>query len=273
MALTGKQVLKSLAPPLLWRIGKDLKRRMVRSVDHFAYAPDGWSTRLPPSDNSQDFWSTLALRERASCEALIATVQASGPVLALNADLKDALYAYVVALTAAGKHTVSILDYGGHLGERYWVARAMVPEVALEFHCKELARVAEEGRNLSPDVTWHTDDECLAQQYDLVLFSGCLQCVPEWQHTLRRAAQSARNYLFILDVPTVRNVPTFVVTQRCEGITSLQHQLNHSEIIATAEGAGWRLMREFDMGSHPPVANAPEQPRCAGLLFQRDQRK
>ena len=269
MALTGKQILKSLAPPLLWRFGQDVKRRLVRSVDRFDYAPDGWATRLPATDNSHNFWTTLALRERASCEALIATVQSSGPDAALNADLKDALYAYVVALTAAGKPKVSILDYGGHLGERYWVAKALVPDVILEFHCKELTPVADEGRKLSPAVSWHTDDDCLSHRYDLVLFSGSLQYLPEWQHTLRRAAQSALQYLFLLDVPTVRNVPTFVVTQRCEGITSLQQLLNCAEIIATVEDAGWHLMREFDMGTHPPVEKAPEQPHFAGLLFQR----
>ena len=45
--MRSKRILKSIVPPLFWNIGKDFKRRLLRSVDHFAYAPQGWSTRLP----------------------------------------------------------------------------------------------------------------------------------------------------------------------------------------------------------------------------------
>ncbi len=74
--MRSKRILKSIVPPLLWNIGKDFKRRLLRSVDHFAYAPQGWSTRLPRGANSQDYWSTFITRERAECEGLIARVQA-----------------------------------------------------------------------------------------------------------------------------------------------------------------------------------------------------
>jgi hypothetical protein len=41
MALTAKQIVKSIVPPLLWNIGRNLKRRFVLSVTHFQYAPRG----------------------------------------------------------------------------------------------------------------------------------------------------------------------------------------------------------------------------------------
>jgi putative methyltransferase (TIGR04325 family) len=264
-----KRSLKAILPPLLWDIGKDFKRRLLRSVDHFAYAPQGWSTRLPAGATSEDYWNSIVTRERSACEALIARVQARQPMLIPDEDVNDVLFGYVLALAARHKPKVTVLDYGANLGDHYWLGKALVPDVDLDYHCKELPRVAESGRQLSPAVTWHTDDRCLAQPHDLVMFSGSLQCLPDWQDILRRAAQSARHYLFLSEVPVVRNVPSYVVTQRSGGATNLQSQLNRSEIVDTVERGRLRLIREFTLGEHPPVANAPEQAMRVGLLFQR----
>jgi hypothetical protein len=123
---------------------------------------------------------------------------------------------------------------------------------------------------VSPDVTWHTDDACLAAAHDLVMFSSAVQCLPDWQDILHRAGQSAREYLLLSDVATVRDVPSYVVTHRTGGHTDLLVMINRSDIIDTVERAGLRLVREFPMGPYPPVVNAPEQPTCTGWLFRRD---
>ena len=270
MPMRARQILKAIMPPLLWNVGRDFKRRLLHSVDHFAYAPEGWSTRLPAGATSQDYWDSIIARERPLSEALIARLQSRPPMLlTLDQELKDLLFGYVLALTARDKQKVTVLDYGGSLGDYYWLGKALVPGTDLDYHCKELPKVAEAGRQLTPAVTWHTDDACLAQPHDLVMFSGSLQCLAGWQDILRRAAQSAPGYLLLSDVPTVRGVPTYVATQHSGGTTNLQNLLNHSEIVDTVEGAGLQLVREFDMGAHPAVVNAPEQPSCVGWLFQR----
>ena len=266
MALT--RILKPIIPPLLWNIGKNLKRRLFRSVDHFAYATEGWSTRLPESATSHDYWRSSVARERSACEALIARVQAHEPSLTADADVKHALFGYVLARAGRNQDRLTVLDYGGNLGDYYWLATAFMPAVDLEYHCKELPPVAAAGRALSPAVIWHTDDGCLATVYDLVMFSSSLQYLENWRDVLTRAARSVRGYLFLSDVPTVRNVPSYVVTQRSGGMTTLQYQLNHREIVETVQAAGLNLIHEFNLGAHPPVEKAPEQPVCVGLLFQ-----
>lgn len=270
--MTAKGILESIVPSLLWNLGKDFKRRLLRSEHRIAYAPKGWATPLPAGASSQDYWTTFITRERSACEKLIARVHAGEPVLARDGDehLKHVTFGDVLALAAGRKQKVTVLDYGGNLGDYYWLGKALVPGVDLEYHCKELPALAEVGRQMSPAVTWHTDDACLAQPHDLVMFSSSLQYLQEWQDILRRAAQGTRGYLFLSDVPTVREVPAYVVTQRSAGATNLHFQLNRAEILDTVAGAGLRLVREFDMGAHPPVANAPEQPRCLGWLFHRD---
>jgi putative methyltransferase (TIGR04325 family) len=270
--MSTTSVLKSLVPPLFWRLGSRMKRRVVRSTTLLEYAPAGWATPLPGQSNSETFWSAFIAQERAFCEALIARVHAGEPMLYPDGDAnsKYAVFGYVLALTARQLPKLSVLDYGGNLGDYYWLARGLLPGVQLDYHCKELPPLAAAGRLVSPDVTWHSDDACLAAQHDLVMFSSSIHCLPDWQDVLHRAGQSARTYVLLSDVPTLRHVPTYVATHRTGGQTCLQAALNRAEIITTAESAGLRLIREFPMGGHPPIVNAPEQPACVGWLFRRD---
>ena len=260
--------MQSILPPLLWNAGKDLKRRLFRSVDHYAYVPGGWATKLPVK--SQDYWNTFIARQRSECETLIARVQRGEPVLAVEGqDVRHVTFGYVLAMTARERSSVSVLDYGGNLGDYYWLARAWVPGVALEYHCKELPEVAAAGQQVSPAVIWHTDDSCLARRYDLVIFSAVLQYLPEWQDMVRRAAAATGNYLFVTDVATVRTVPGFLATERSGGATSHYQVLNRDELIDAIQRTGLRLVREFEIDRHPMIANAPEQPARAGWLFAR----
>jgi putative methyltransferase (TIGR04325 family) len=270
MAPTAKQIFKSIVPPLLWNIGRNLKGRFVHSETHFQYAPRGWSTPLP-GGNNDDFWSAFVAHEQGASEDLIARIRAGEPLLETRGDehVDYLLFGYVLALAARHKTTVSVLDYGSNLGIYYWLGRALVPDVELDYHCKELPEVVEAGRRVTPEVTWHTDDAVLTHSYDLVMFSSSIQYLPNWQDILARAAQSARTYLLLADVPTVRDVPAYVATRRDGERTSLQMLMNRSEIIGTVERAGLRLVREFAMRPHPPIADAPEQPMCLGWLFQR----
>ena len=269
--MSSTRVLKLIVPPLLWNLGSRFKRRVVRSTTLLQYAPKGWDTPLPGNTTSDNFWGAFIAQERSYCAALIARIEAGEPLLYPDGDenSKYAVFGYVLALAARHRPRISVLDYGGNLGDYYWLARALVPDVQLDYHCKELEKVAEVGRQISPGVTWHSTDACLDARYDLVMFSSSLQCLPDWQDILQRAGQSARSYLLLSDVATVRNVPAYVATHRTRGQTCLQMQLNRADIIHAAERAGLRLVREFPMGAHPPIVNAPEQPTCQGWLFMR----
>ena len=265
------RILKSIVPPFLWSIGSRFKRRIVRSTTLLEFAPRGWSTPLPGNAGGEDFWAAGIAEERVACEKLIARIRNREPLLHADGDRnsKHALFGYVLALATQRQAKISVLDYGGNLGDYYWLGRALVPDVELEYHCKELPQIAEAGRLITPDVTWHTDNACLDRSHDLVMFSSSIQCLPDWQDILLRAGTSARRYLFLSDVASVRDVPAYVATHRSGGHTHLQMQMNRSELIATVERAGLRLVREFAMGPHPPIVNAPEQPTCFGWLFQR----
>lgn len=261
---SAKDILRSMTPPLLWRFGQRVLRR---SVDRIEYIPPERTPEFPPEPNP-DFWSAFLVSERATCEALITRVRCGEPLLAPNGEeLKYQVYVYALAVAGHGQNRLSVLDYGGNFGDYYWIGKAMLPHIELDFHCKELPAVADVGRSLTPQITWYTDERCFEQQYDVVMFSSCMQY--SRFETLRAAARSARRYLLFSDVPMVRHVPAFFSRQQSRGVSTVQRHPNRDEIVALMAGAGLTLCREFDMGPHPTVIKAPEQPACAGLLFQR----
>jgi len=266
----AKHLLQFVTPPALWRVGQALRRQFDSAVDHIEYAPEGWATPLP-ADHTEAFWKSFAGQERAAFEELVARVKSGQAAISPQPgeDFKHVAFGCAVGLAALGKEQISVLDYGGNLGDYLWIARGLLPAVAMDFHCKELPLVADVGREVNPSVTWHTGDGCFDASYDLVMFVSSLQYLREWQSVMQRGAVATRDVLLLSDVPAVRAAPSFVATQRSRGMTTLYNVLNRADVIDGVERIGPRLIREFDMGPHPTVANAPEQPHCVGLMFRR----
>lgn len=252
------------------RLLESLARRLTRTAHRIEYAPHGWATRLPNNASSQDYWAAFIGRQREACETLIARVRAGESIAGIDADesVKHATFGQVIDLIAQHEQRLSILDVGGNLGDYYWVGKALMPGIEFDFHCKELPPIAEAGRATSPAVNFHTDDDCFGRRYDLVMFSSSLQYLREWKDSLGLAARAGR-YVFLSDVPTVSDVPSFIVAQHSGTVANLQQLFNRAEILGAAAGAGLRVVREFPMGAHPPVTGAPEQPVCVGWLFER----
>jgi len=103
-----------------------------------------------------------------------------------------------------------------------------------------------------------------------VMFSGSLQYVREWQEALRKASRATRAYLYLTAVPVVERAASYVAVQRHAGALMLHQQLNKADLLATIDGTGLRLIREFWLEDHPHIARAPEQPSYYGCLLKRD---
>lgn len=269
MRIEARALFKSIVPPLLWRAGSAIKRRWQRSPHGGAYAPGGWDTPLPGGARTEDYWTAFLAKDSVACQAVMSRVKNGQPALIGGEyDFKHVTFAYALAVSAGENERVTVLDYGGSLGEYYWHGKVLAP-IELDYHCKELPAVAETGRRINPAVTWHSDDACLLQPYDLVMFASSLEYVKDWKQVVRAAAHAARRYLLLSDVPTVWTVPAFVATERRDAVTNLHWQLNGHEVVAAVEATGLRLLRQFPMGPYPVIADAPEQPTSVGWLFAR----
>lgn len=119
-----------------------------------------------------------------------------------------------LALAAAGRQAVSVLDRGGGPGHYLVLSEALLPGTAIDYHSRDVPRLAELGRELLPRGTFWSDDCCLDRTYDLVLASGLLQYAERWEETLRALAGATGRYLFVTRLPVALASPSFVVVQR-----------------------------------------------------------
>lgn len=112
------------------------------------------------------------------------------------------------------------------MGHYYVLGRAVLPGVELDFHCKEMPRIAALGQQLNPEVYWHVDENCLERSYDLVMINGSLQYSQEWADLLPRLAGATTNYLFLTRLPVVEYGKGFVAIQHAYGTQMPHQQLN-----------------------------------------------
>ncbi len=260
------------------------------------YVPEGWERTRKADERSAAGWDVedVARAYREKWPQFLAAVAGSDP-LGVNHEMREGVpvgrhgfldqnailaFAYAVGRAAngsavraaSGSAALSILDWGGALGHHRVLARRLLPEVDLDYHCRELPAVCAAGRALHAEVIFHDTDECLSRRYDLILASNSLQYQQDWQRLLRRLASAADGWLFLTRVPVATRHPSFVVLQRVDaygyGTELLGWVFNRDELLRAAGEAGLELEREFLV--HPPweITGAPEEVSQAGFLFR-----
>jgi putative methyltransferase (TIGR04325 family) len=253
------------------------------------YVAEGWERTRRPDDPSSMGWDVEAVAttyaERwPSFRAAIAGPKSLGVSYELptGAEMSnDSVVAhntalsllYVLSRATRGHDSFSVLDWGGALGHQHAIAQSGLPEVAFDWHVRELPAVCREGRQASPDVTFHDTDDCLERDYDFVIASSSLQYTEEWQPLLERLAGAAKQGAFLTRVPLVEARPSFVVVQRAQtygyATEYVGWVLNRSSLLDAATAAGLELVREFVIQEPMDVAGAPERPSLWGFYFER----
>jgi len=278
--------VRELTPPLLWRALKRTKAASRRDAPEpepvapetpeppeWEFVPEGWSRPATGWDVDavvaayREKWPSYveALREPNPLGVYHEVVAGSG-VEAHDREAHNMLvsYAYVLARAARGRDRLSILDWGGGLGHYLALGRTVLPDVELDYHCRELPKVAAAGRELHPDASFHDDDSCLDRRYDLVLASSSLQYSEDWRGTLRALARAAGSYLYVTRVPLALRSPSFVVLQRAHrygyDTEYVGWVLSRDELLGEAAAAALRLVREFLLFGEIDAEGAPERP-------------
>ncbi len=287
-----KHVLREVVPPAAWRVMRELRGHRAGSGGHAAreweYVPEGWAyAQAHPEARG---WDVEEIRDvyARKWPRFRALVQGTAPLgvahesdLVSNEDLvsHNAVmgFGYVLALAARNRQSVSLLDWGGGIGHYYLISQALFPDLAVDYHCKDARALAEYGAEVLPEGHFYHDESCLAGSYDLVMASTSLHYTENWQPLVRALAQSARSYLYVTGLPTVRAAASFVFVQRpyAYGYNTeyLGWCLNRDEFLSCAALADVTLVREFVVGLKPPVHNAPEQVVYRGFLFNTGQRR
>jgi len=277
--------VKTLVPPILARHLARLWPSSERPVLEFH--PGGW--QVSPQEG-HDGWNTSSVvdAEAEKWEAFKNNLEGTGP-LGFSHESTDLevtrnlffhnvhiSFAYVLSLAARQVSAVSLLDWGGGLGHYYLLGKALLPDVPLDFNCRDVPLMCERGRELNPQVRFYDDDSCLDKTYDLVMINGSLGYFENWRELLISICKSVKHYLFLTRVLTISDCRSFVALQRTEvynyNSLMLTQVFNETELLSIVSQSGLRLVREFVVGDGPTIVDAPEQCRDCGWLFIRDQK-
>ncbi len=181
-------------------------------------------------------------------------------------------YGYALAVASRNLTQFSLLDWGGAIGHYYLISQKLIPDLIIDYHCKDVPVLAEYGQKLFPEAHFYSDESCLSRKYDLVFASGSFHYSQNWQHTLKGLAEATKGYLFITRLPVVHQVPSYVMVQRPYqygyNTEYLGWCLNKDEFLQYAKSINLTLVQEFVIGENPRIHNAPEQCQYWGFLFK-----
>ena len=213
------QVVKLFIPPVVFK-GAHYIQGLFRKPA-LEYAPDGWQTPLKDGQNIGWSVDSVIETEKAKWDAFCRNLEGAGPLgfshehtdlsVIRNPNFHNVhiSYAYVLALTAHKKDRISVLEWGGALGHYYLVGKAVMPDVAIDYHVKEVPLMAEAGRQLNPEVHWYDDESCLERDYDLIMMTGCIPYIKDWSELLHRDRVLGQK--IPVPVPPARGRTQFVV--------------------------------------------------------------
>lgn len=274
------QLLRDLVPPLVWRALREVRSRPMPT--EWEYVPEGWEAAK--SDAKIKGWNVPGVLEayKASWPGFVRRVETTAP-LAVSPDAVPGspadlafhnsvmCFAYVLSASCRQKAAISMLDWGGGIGHYYLMSKALVPDLQIDYHCKDVPILANHGRALFPEAHFYTDETCLSRQYDLVLASTSLHYAEDWATTLASLATAASGYLFVTGLPIVDRVPSFVFLQRPYrygyDTEYLGWCLNRHQFLGVAESSGLELLREFMIGYRPLIHRSPAPCDYRGFLF------
>jgi putative methyltransferase (TIGR04325 family) len=292
---SARGAVRSFVPPIVW----DGLRRVKDSLPggekpQWEYVPEGWARAQKDPDVKGWNVEALAERHRKLWPLWSSALEGNGmlgvdfwrPMRSLDGEGQPVFtdypwahnaamsFGYVIARSSHDKGTLSVLDFGGGVGQFAPLARALLPEVELEYHVAETPTLCSLGRELNPGVQFHdsSEDDWHGRKYDLAIASGALQCTEHWQTNFARLASVANDFVFVTRIPIVFHHPSFVVLQRAEsyglGTEFLGWFVNRDELLECAQAADLSLEREFVMMDYTPAEGAPEQATYRGFLFR-----
>jgi len=258
--------------------------RVTRRQPAHEFVPEGWERA--ERERSIQGWNveSVVAAQAARLPELERTLASTSPLGCASSrrqfsrgDVTEhntlATFAYVAALAAGGGPEFSLLDWGGGVGQYGKIAQAVLPDIRVDYYCKEVPVQCRHGRRYFPEATFFERDEQLADRtFDLVLASGAVQYVQHWRTAIERLVAATRRYLFVTRLPVVLQCPSYVLLQRAYqygyDTEYLGWCLNRDEFVDATAQLGVELVREFIIGETARVAGAPEPYHTRGFLFR-----
>lgn len=274
-----KAFARDLTPPLIAKAWRNLKKS--KEVVEWECIGSDW-----PSDADQRYKGWDVPEVAATCQRsfndLKAVVKGRGPVSGLlrASDGLAAIehnirmtFGFVLSCVARDKEKISILDWGGGLGEYRLLAEWFLPGVEVDYHCRDLSKIVAAGKVLSPTVHFYDDDLCLERCYDLVMVSASLHYEKNWANLLKKLVSASKRHVYVAQLPVVEGSESFVFIQRpySYGYNTeyIGWCLKRHDFLHAASQAGLHMEKEFLYGHCPKIQGAPETNEYKGFLFSK----
>ena len=276
-----KEWVRDWVPPGFIRLAQ-------RALDHvrpapWEYVPDGWCT-----DARVRGWNVASVADlqKRKWRNYAESMRKTGPLGVNHEDPEESntgnvrdhntliSYAYVLALAAHQRRSVSLLDWGGGIGHYYLLSQAVMPGVEIEYHCHDVPLLCQAGRDVLPQAHFHEKpDESFSRCYDLVLASSSVWYEEDWRSLMDRLTAVSNPYLYITRMIFVKRAGSYVAIQRPASFgyrtEYLCWILNREEFLDRVLSRGMELVREFLICDAQHIHRAPEQGDYRGFLFRK----
>jgi len=278
MNISIKKLIYDWVPPAAIRIANSILDVMrPASYEFVGYSwPQGMQLKGWQADgvqeNREQTWQTFVTSMEGNGLIGISENDLNSPrYINLNVQSLYLSFGYCLALACHNKQSVTVLDWGGSIGNYYVVSTKLVPDVVFTYHCVDLPAACITGRKLLPNVIFHDTDTWKGLFFDFVYSSCSLQYLEDWRPTVDALIKSANHYLYITRMPFVITGRSFVMIQRavCYGTEYLGWVLNRDEFIQFVEQRGMKLVRQFVNHAGPRIKGAPELNLYMGFLFEK----
>ena len=282
MAKTLKEILKLITPPVFLHLVKFLRKRSITRRE-WEYIPGGWAY----ADKHAEIkgWNVQNVLDvyKEKWPQFVDMLGGTAPLgvshesdLTTNLDIQShnamMSFGYALGLASHHKDRISMLDWGGGIGHYYLLAKALHPDMDIEYHCKDVPVLSGYGAQLFPQQHFYQDELCLERKYDFVLASTSIHYTQDWKTLMMQLAGATCGYLYIANLPSIQQASSFVFVQRPYqygyNTEYLGWCLNRTEFLHTAKHSGLVLLREFIYGYQPVIFGAPEQNSYHGYLFR-----
>jgi putative methyltransferase (TIGR04325 family) len=276
-----RRMVRALLPPIAMDAIRAI-RTPNPPTPEWEYVADGWQhAQAHPEVRGWDVEEILDVYRRRwpsflsdlkGTAPLASVHESDGSAVDFHAHNVMMTFAYAIGVASRHGTNLKMLDWGGGIGHYYAIARALYPDITVDYHCKDLPRMASLGRQLLPEQHFYDDESCFDQSYDFVMASTSFHYIEDWKPLLKRLAMSTKRYLYLAQVPVVNRSDAFVFIQRPYAYGYATEYLawchNRTILLQHAEEVGLRLVREFVYGYSPLIKGAPEQNEYRGFLFQ-----
>lgn len=171
-------------------------------------------------------------------------------------------FADVLAGAARGG-ALAVLDWGGGFGEFHACARALWPDLAIDWHVRDLEVVCDYGAAAFSDTVFHPDDDAaFARRYDVALALGALHHAADWRASLAGLLRAAQRFVVITDLPMSDTGADLFIQEQpfgfLPGVRFAAHVVPTPTVRGLLAEAGWETVREHTAGAAPTTGDGPQ---------------